>query len=66
VTIPEWMPGFGFGVPVIEGARNANRGSGRMRELKVNGDKLRVLRVAIPVAASAIMILIVFHLGAID
>jgi hypothetical protein len=60
------MHGFGFGVPVIEGARNANRGGSRMCELKANGHKLRVRSVAILVAASVIMILVVFHIGAMD
>jgi len=66
VTVSEWMHGFGFGVPVVEGARDANRGGGRMCELKANGHKLRIRRAAVLMAASVIVILIVFHIGPID
>jgi hypothetical protein len=63
VTVSERVHGFVLRAPVVKGARDANRGGGWMCELKANGHKLQVRRVAILVAASVIVILIVFHMG---
>jgi hypothetical protein len=63
---PNGLGGFGFGMPVVGGARDANHNGRRMSKLKANGHKLRLRVSAILVTATVIMILAVFHNDNLD
>ena len=66
MTAPDWVHGFGGGMPVVERTRNANRGGGQMSELKVNRHQFRDR------ARRIVMVMVVFHvqrfirIGALD
>src|ERR1039457_4605443 len=54
-TAPCGMQSLGFGLPVVESSRDANRGGRRMREFKANGHEFGLG------VAGIVMVMIVFH-----
>jgi hypothetical protein len=58
------MQGFGFGLPLVESARNANGGGCGMSEFKANGHERGAG------AADVVMVMVVFHnrwfIGTVD
>jgi hypothetical protein len=57
------MKNLGLGLPIVERSRHANADCFRIIELKANGHELRTGAVAIGIAATVIVVLIVFHSG---